>query len=854
MTKKKIAAGMFWLEIPEADLRILCGCPADAVKHLIKAGLIAPIERGGVCFESGPNAILLSDASIQNGEMANLAEFPILQMLYRQGMILPNHPGNTGRRPMIIGIGDQVRSQVEYVFRGNYGLTSLEELESAGASPEEARTIFAVKKWFAFGSIKPTEALVDLRPVDADAVTIAQGIVVHRLGFNRYEFIGFGGRAEVDLTLGPGEVYSPPYALPTSGVARERFTVTHLGEGDGWDAHRPCMGSLVCCNGLLYLVDAGPYITRSLAALGFGVGDIEGIFQTHAHDDHFAGLASLARSERRLAYYAVPWVRASAAKKLSALLQVAEVGLDQLFAVRDLAPGRWNAIGDLAVRPVFSPHPVENSVFFFRAVSGAVQRVYAHLGDISSHDVLSRMAEPRSGTPVLSAASRQGIEEEMATAVDVKKVDAGGGLIHGDAKDFVGDTSERLLLSHGVEAVPEGFPASTAVAGFGQTDVLLSGGAAEWLKSMARIYIEELLPGTASAELDSLAAGPIIDLSPGDALRADDALIVVSGAVDELDKAGNTTRHHSGALLPPDADAVRRAAGALSVLALPAARLHELANRPDAVAARNLLQERYDLLTCCSLFAPVTSGRILLHVAAAMTERKFPAGAAAYDAAAPALYLLAEGEVDLSLGAQLVECVLPGGYWGEAGILGGSGALCLARAATDCRCFTVPAAALAGIPAVQWGLHESLDRRLHSFRAGFRFEWSDSFRVDVPELDEQHRRLFELANTLSLAIQETGTIAGHDAEKKELLEFTQKHFSTEEGILRERAYPRLDVQVREHAALVEHLAHFIAAGERRRRPRASSAVDYLKDWLIRHTLLEDQVYRLFLKGSTLPSA
>jgi len=94
MNKVKVATGVDWIEIPEANLFILCGCPADVVKHLKKRGLIVTTQKNGVTYETGPNAILLSDMSIQNGNFANLAEFPVLQMLYLQGMILPNHPGS----------------------------------------------------------------------------------------------------------------------------------------------------------------------------------------------------------------------------------------------------------------------------------------------------------------------------------------------------------------------------------------------------------------------------------------------------------------------------------------------------------------------------------------------------------------------------------------------------------------------------------------------------------------------------------------------------------------------------------------------------------------------------------------
>ena len=139
MKKTKVAPGIFWVEIPEADLRIVCGCPADTVKHLAKQGMIASTTRGGFTFETGPNAILLSDTPVQKGSFANLSEFPLLQMFYKQGMLIPGHPSNTGRRPLLIGLGDQVRAQADYFFRGNYGLSSEEEIVAAGV-PAAAAT------------------------------------------------------------------------------------------------------------------------------------------------------------------------------------------------------------------------------------------------------------------------------------------------------------------------------------------------------------------------------------------------------------------------------------------------------------------------------------------------------------------------------------------------------------------------------------------------------------------------------------------------------------------------------------------------------------------------------------------
>ncbi|MFH2010046.1 MAG: cyclic nucleotide-binding protein, partial [bacterium] len=91
LEKIDVATGVSWVGIPEADLYLLCGCPADAVKHLMRRGLILTKHRDGVSFETGPNAILLSDLPVQHGSFANLSEFPVLQMFYRQGMLVPGH-------------------------------------------------------------------------------------------------------------------------------------------------------------------------------------------------------------------------------------------------------------------------------------------------------------------------------------------------------------------------------------------------------------------------------------------------------------------------------------------------------------------------------------------------------------------------------------------------------------------------------------------------------------------------------------------------------------------------------------------------------------------------------------------
>ena len=65
--KIKVTTGVYWVEIPDAGLYILCGCPADSVKHLMKRGIIVSVEDNGITYETGPNAILLFDVQLSHG-------------------------------------------------------------------------------------------------------------------------------------------------------------------------------------------------------------------------------------------------------------------------------------------------------------------------------------------------------------------------------------------------------------------------------------------------------------------------------------------------------------------------------------------------------------------------------------------------------------------------------------------------------------------------------------------------------------------------------------------------------------------------------------------------------------------
>jgi hemerythrin len=881
MQKQRVTNGVYWVEIPEADLSILCGCPADSVKHLMKVGLIVEREKQGVMAQTGPNAILLSDTTIQKSSFSNLAEFPVLQMLYLQGMILPGHPNNTGRKPMLIGLEDQVKSQSSYIYRGTYGLSTLEEIVEAGVPEAQARDMLRIKRWFAFDNIRRTEDLLDLRVVDAPAVELRGGAFVRRRGFNRYEFIYGGESVTVDLNLGDTEEYPPTYQLGFHKVRREYFSVVHVGEGDGWDVTRPCMGSLVCFQGRLYLIDAGPGIQHALTALGVSINEVAGIFHTHAHDDHFAGLTSLVRADHRIAYYATAPVRTSVVKKYAALTGRNEATFYQYFEPHDLVFGAWQSVAGLEVMPVFSPHPVETSVFFFRALWEKGYRTYAHLADISSFDVLKKMVTADPAKNGISQAFYDTCTQKFLEPVNVKKIDIGGGLIHGRAEDFLGDASGKLFLSHTSAPLSDAQKEIGSCAAFGQQDILIPAHH-DFLLHDGERALRAYFPDAADNDIAMLVNCPVTAFPPDTIImRADapvtDVYLLLSGMVVLIDsKTGLHNTESAGSFLGDVdgliAESARQTCRALShvaALRIPRDVYLDFVGRCGRLEDLKQVQDGRRLLQGTWLFGEMVSLPLQIRIARSMEKRNIREDDVLAPQGKAEVIVLAQGLVAVFLGVRPIENLKPGAFFGEETVMRGARELppgwrmrfsrpagsarenghhlFEARALLDSTLYAIPAEAIEDIPVVQWKLMETYERRLKSFRIDVRFEWRDSYGVGVPEIDEQHRTLFKMIDDVAAVAEGRATGEAVMGAMDKLVALARSHLQMEEALV-DGARPDYATAVREHAEFLKKAEGLTRYMESAPADALHTMVEFLKDWIVDHTLLENRRWSASLKS------
>jgi hemerythrin len=855
LRKVHVTTGVSWVEAPELDLYVLCGCPADAVKHLMRRGLIVETESKGVSYETGPNAILLSDVMVQNGVFCNLAEFPVLQMLYRQGMMLPGHPNNQGGKPLLIGARDVVEAQMRYIHRGNYGLISKDEILAAGVPPEQADEMYLLKLAFAFGAIRPPQDLIETLPLGGAPVTLKGGVTLRRTGHNLFEFALDDERVSVDLNLPPGETYAPPYMLGVHRIERAYFAVVHAGEGDGWDVNRPCMSSIIIFQGRIYLIDAGPNLQYSLTALGIGINEVEGIFHTHAHDDHFAGLTTLMRADRRLKYYAAPLVRASVMKKLAALLTIEEESFTDYFEVHDLAQDQWNDVDGLEVKPIYSPHPVETTVLLFRALWHNGYRTYAHWADIASRETLTRMVS--SGEePGITPAFLERVLADYTIPADVKKIDIGGGLIHGQAQDFREDSSRKIVLAHTARALTVAEKEIGSGAPFGTAEVLIAG-SQDFIWRAAFQILAGYFPDTPRHELRLLINCPILSCNPETILLqpnqpVDQIYLLVGGTVEMIDPGANVGGVLSAGVLVGEMAALEgvpagktyRAASFVQALVIPSDLYREFIRRNGLLSEVMAQAERRNFLRSTWLCAEALTETTLHRLAKGLTSHAFRAGEMV--PARRTLAFLRSGTADLCIGEETVEPLSRGTFWGEETALFDTPPLFTVRAREAIRVYTIEPEMVRSVPVMRWKLLESYQRRMNIGMSdtgkaeSVRLHWRDEYSVNVQSLDLHHRNLIVHANAVFDAVNLGQDDRALEDAFAQLMDVARLHFRDEEELLERYEAPGLEPHRHKHERLLEQLD---IIRQRYRQGGADGAIELataLREWVVGHILADDR--------------
>lgn len=125
------------------------------------------------------------------------------------------------------------------------------------------------------------------------------------------------------------------------------------------------------------------------------------------------------------------------------------------------------------------------------------------------------------------------------------------------------------------------------------------------------------------------------------------------------------------------------------------------------------------------------------------------------------------------------------------------------------------------------------------------FQWSQKYSVNVREIDQQHIRLFELINDLHEGMKTGKSRDVMGGILQGLVDYTNYHFSTEERYMSLHGYPGYPQHRSEHKKFVAKVLDFQKSFNAGSLLLSLDVMNFLKNWLSTHILVNDKRYGPF---------
>ncbi|MBN2484406.1 MAG: hemerythrin family protein [Bacteroidales bacterium] len=123
------------------------------------------------------------------------------------------------------------------------------------------------------------------------------------------------------------------------------------------------------------------------------------------------------------------------------------------------------------------------------------------------------------------------------------------------------------------------------------------------------------------------------------------------------------------------------------------------------------------------------------------------------------------------------------------------------------------------------------------------FEWKPEYSLNIIEIDNQHKKIIELLNQLYEAFMKKDHHEKLGSIIDELEKYAVYHFGTEENYFNKFGYTGKVEHVNEHARFKEKVRSFKDDFNKNKGALTFTVINFLKDWLNKHILIDDKKYQ-----------
>ncbi|MDF2536419.1 MAG: bacteriohemerythrin [Bacillales bacterium] len=130
--------------------------------------------------------------------------------------------------------------------------------------------------------------------------------------------------------------------------------------------------------------------------------------------------------------------------------------------------------------------------------------------------------------------------------------------------------------------------------------------------------------------------------------------------------------------------------------------------------------------------------------------------------------------------------------------------------------------------------------------------WRNSFSLNVKDIDDQHKKLFEISSKLNILAPVCSKINFEEEILKvinELKEYAIYHFDYEEKLMQKSHFEGFDEHRQEHNDFVEKILKFEQENPNFNKPETVvNLIDFITGWITAHILKTDMKYKDFFNG------
>jgi hemerythrin len=122
--------------------------------------------------------------------------------------------------------------------------------------------------------------------------------------------------------------------------------------------------------------------------------------------------------------------------------------------------------------------------------------------------------------------------------------------------------------------------------------------------------------------------------------------------------------------------------------------------------------------------------------------------------------------------------------------------------------------------------------------------WKHVYELGIPAIDEQHKKLFEIANEIDKLLNNELIIDKYDhivAIVDELRDYTTEHFAAEEAYMLTNKYPKFLSHKVLHNEFIEKMGSIdFGQIDNEQNAYLKEILNFVIEWLVDHILKEDK--------------